>query len=259
MEEMSIKIGSFNFKNRPFMKLQKKDRNYKFLLFASRLIDQGFDFVGTQELTTGYVNQLTSLLEEYQFYGDYRYGNLLSKIPYNESNKIITNHKVQLSKTVFLPWIPTELQDFKTALVKMSMMPRIATILITEDNNKMPFCMINTHLDYQIPQLQKRQLKALQKLIADYKKQYPMVITGDFSMDLSDPNFNAFLKSMEEIGISRVPINENTWYGKENQKKILDHIFLSEDWVPLEMGTQSLRGISDHKLLYVKAKQKIKN
>lgn len=254
---MSIKIGSFNFKNRPFTKLQKENMNDNAFLFASILKEKKFDFIGTQELTIGYVNKLTPLLEDYQFYGGYRYGNLLARMPYNENNNIITKQKVILSKTVFLPWIPKQFDNLKTALVKMSMMPRIATIVLALDSDSNLICMINTHLDYQISEIQKRQLVALKSLIMNYKKYCSMVITGDFNMDLTDLNFGTFVSDLENEGIYRVPISENTWYGKEKEGKTLDHIFLSKDWYIEDIKVESLEELSDHKLLYVKAGRSI--
>lgn len=73
--------------------------------------------------------------------------------------------------------------------MKASIMPRVATIVVTEDNEHRKICMINTHLDYQIPSIQAKQLEKLKSIILKYSKDYRIILTGDFNMELNDNNF----------------------------------------------------------------------
>lgn len=84
-------------------------------------------------------------------------------MPYNENNQIITKHNVIKNKTIWLPWLANNFSDFKESVTKMPIMPRIATIVVSEDEEHRKVCMINTHLDYQVSSIQIRQLKALKK------------------------------------------------------------------------------------------------
>lgn len=110
--------------------------------------------------------------------------------------------------------------------------------------------MINTHLDYQIPSIQIRQLQALEKIIVKYSSHYPIILTGDFNMEIDDRNFNSFISDIKANNMKRVEINESTWYGK-NGNKTVDHIFLPKDWDILNAGTVDLQETSDHKGIFV--------
>ena len=132
-------------------------------------------------------------------------------------------------------------------------MPRIATIIIINDEVDGPICMINTHLDYQIPSIQVRQLECLKKIILECKKRYPVIVTGDFNMQISDEKFLNFARKLEEHQIVRVDINDSTWHKNNNEFKTLDHIFIPNYWDIKDAKVASSKGISDHDLIYVNA------
>lgn len=161
----TLKIGSFNTKDNATNRKggMREDGISNADILASQIKENEFDLIGTQELTIKYVNELVSRLKDYKFYGSYRYGNLLTKIPFNENNNIITKKNVVLQNTIWLPWIANNFSDLKDSITKMSIMPRIATIVVIKNQINEEICMINTHLDYQIPSIQKRQLKLLLK------------------------------------------------------------------------------------------------
>lgn len=118
--------------------------------------------------------------------------------------------------------------------------------------------MINTHLDYQIPSIQIRQLQALKKIIAKYSRQYPIILTGDFNMEIEDKNFKSFISDIKDNNMKRVEINESTWYDKNGNGKTLDHIFLPEAWNIQNAGIIDLKGTSDHKGIFVETDVKHK-
>ena len=186
-----LKVGSFNMKdngiNRNGGIREDGTSNAKYV--ANIIKEKEFDLLGTQELTIKYVNELALELHNYQFLGSYRYGNALKFLPYNENNNILTNQKVLETNTIWLPWIANNFPDFKTSIMKTSIMPRVATIVVTEDNDHRKVCMINTHLDYQIPSIQAKQLEKLKSIILKYSKDYKIILTGDFNMELNDNNF----------------------------------------------------------------------
>lgn len=246
-----LMIGSFNVRDN---KINSHDGGENSLRVSELIRD--FDLIGTQEFTINYINRVAlELPREYKMYGDYRYGKLLKNIPYNENNNIITNKKVISDKTVWLPWLADNIGDLKVSIVKMSIMPRIATIVIFETEDKMKNCMINTHLDYQVPSIQIRQLNAIRDLIFKYGKDYPIILTGDFNMELGDRNFDEFVKDVKDK-VKHVDIEKPTWYGKDGKSAQFDHIFVPKGWQIEEAGVISSRGTSDHDIVYANVSKK---
>lgn len=256
----TLKIGSFNTKDNATNRKggMREDGISNADILANKIKENEFDLIGTQELTIKYVNELVIRLKDYKFYGSYRYGNLLTKIPFNENNNIITSKNVVSQNTIWLPWIANNFSDFKDSITKMSIMPRIATIVIIKDQNNSEICMINTHLDYQIPSIQKRQLQALKQVVEKYSMKYPIILTGDFNMEINDQNFNDFILDIKDKNLKRVEINESTWYDKNGNGKTLDHIFLPNDWDIQNAGIIDLKGASDHKGIFVETNVKHK-
>lgn len=255
-----MRIGSFNTKDNSINSHGgiREDGTSNALIVSDIIKENEFDLLGTQELTINYVNAIKLNLESYKFYGTYRYGKLLKKMPYNENNNIITNRNVILEKNYHLPWIAKNFNDLKTSIVKMSIMPRIATVIVFDNGNNNLMCMINTHLDYQIPSIQIRQLSEIKKLIRIYSTLYPTIVTGDFNIELNNENFNAFIKSVKDYELQHVDIEGNTWHNKKGEDQALDHIFIPSYWEVESKGIISSRDTSDHDLIYVDAKVKTK-
>lgn len=255
----TIRVGTFNTKDN---KINRKGGIETSGLYVSNAdlvssIIQGnrFDLLGTQELTINYVNELAFRMENYKFYGDYRFGNLLSKMPYNENNNIITNRHVLENKTVKLPWLAKSFPDLMTSVIKMSIMPRIATIVISEDEEHRKVCMINTHLDYQVPSIQIRQLSALKDLIKKYSQDYKVILTGDFNMEIGDSKMDNFISEVSDE-LKLVDIPYMTWYGKDGSEKRIDYIFVPNSWQVEKAGIISSMNTSDHAIVFADVKQR---
>ena len=255
MDNEIIRVGTFNVKDNKINRNGgiREDGIDNTQLMADEI--EKFDLLGTQELTIKFVNALKLKIGNYKLYGNYRYGKLLAKMPYNENNNIITNKKVVSSKTVMLPWIANNIKDLKTSIVKMSIMPRIATIAIVEDSNGNQICMINTHLDYQVKSIQIRQLEALKKLINKYKQKYPIILTGDFNMELTDDHFKEFVDDIKP-DLQHVTVSDKTWHGNNGEETNVDHIFVSNEYEVQDKGVISSNGISDHDILYADIRKK---
>ena len=250
-----LRIASFNVKdNKVNMNGGMREDGTFNALIVSNIIKQ-FDLVGTQEFTIKYLSNVMNSLENYKVYGNYRYGNLLTKMPFNETNSIITNQDVVSSNTIKLPFIADNFNDFKTSIVKMSIMPRIATIVIFKTIDGEEMCMINTHLDYQVPSIQIRQLNVIKNLILKYKEKYPIILTGDFNMELSDNQFNSFISDINDT-VKHVDINGYSWGLKDGIKKNLDHIFVPNNYSIEDAGIISSENTSDHSLIYANIRRK---
>ena len=252
-----VTIGTFNTKDNKINRaggIRENGINNADLV-ADIIKKNEFDFLGTQELTIKYVNELALRLGDYKFYGGYRYGNLLAKIPYNENNQIITNHNVLDSETIWLPWIADNFSDLKTSITKMSFMPRVATIVISKDEDNRKMCMINTHLDYQVPSIQVRQLEVLKKVIQKYSEDCEIILTGDFNMAFGNKNFDSFVKDVSDK-IKHVDIAGDTWHGNNGESASIDHIFIPRNWQIEEAGIINSNGASDHDILFTKVRRK---
>jgi endonuclease/exonuclease/phosphatase family metal-dependent hydrolase len=246
-----IKIGCFNVKNDVQNYMINKETNADAI--AEMINHQKFDLFGMQELTAKYFKELSLRLKDYKFYGKYRYGRLFKGLSYNENNNIITNKKVMFERTIWLPWIANNFKDLKLGVKKKSIMPRIATIVIVEDKDNGKLCMINTHLSSRISSIQLCQLKKLKEIIMKYNKKYPIILTGDFNMEISDKRFSDFIFGIKAFGMKHINIEGNTWQNKSGKAKSFDHIFIPEDWVVKNAGIIDLKNVSDHKAIYVEA------
>ena len=120
-----------------------------------------------------------------------------------------------------------------------------------KDNRQI--CVINTHLEYKIEELKVRQLNYIKKIITKYKKKYPTILMGDFNIEIENTYFKHFISDLENIGIFRVGINENT-YGNQLYGNIIDNIFISKEFNIIKKGIYNkgnISEISDHFMIFV--------
>lgn len=244
-----LKIGTLNLQN------SHRNRNSNFSSDIARHIEnEQFDILGTQELTRNYQKDISNRLSNYHFYGGYRYGStwpfqkmkLLHNV--NENNNIITHFQIENEYTLMLPFIPDNQKEFVQSIYNRTIMPRIVTaafIKLPEDT----ICMLNTHLDYGLPSIQKKQLQALKNLVLHFQKTYPIIITGDFNMESSSSSFKDFCSDLNQM--KRVEVNDSTHI---NHHSAIDHIFIPKEWIILEQGVKELP-FTDHKEVFVKVKK----
>lgn len=253
---MLLKIGTLNCQNNTE---NRQNRNDRANLLAEHILSEGYDILGTQELTMKFTKKLDNYLREYHFYGDYQYGRGFfgTRFPiiksFNQANKIITYYPVESTRTKILPWIPTTLKELKKAIQKKSIARRIMTTIEIE-TEKTRIYIINTHLDYYLPNIQKRQLNYLIKKIEKLRNYGLVVVMGDFNLQVDNPMFLEFIDALDRFDIVRVPINEKTNDIKYDNPTAIDHIFIPREWEILRYGTkdpESLKYITDHKALYV--------
>ncbi len=252
-----IRVGTMNTKDNKINRNGgiQEDGTNNAKLVSDIIKEKEFDLLGTQELTIKYVNELQRFLPNYKFYGNYRYGNVLARVmPYNENNQIITKQNVLECKTIWLPWVANNFPDLKTSIVKMSIMPRIATIVVSEDEEHRKVCMINTHLDYQVPSIQVRQLEALKKIIQKYSL-YDIILTGDFNMEIGDKSFSLFVNDTKDK-LQHVDVDGVTWHGVNGEETMVDHIFVPKNWQVENTEIIDLKGTSDHDAICVDVRRR---
>lgn len=253
-----IKIGNLNCQNNS---LNRNSSAHSASVLAHHIEEEAYDIFSTQELTRPFINSLNNYFKGHKLYGKYRYGNsfLARHIPminkFNETNSIITNMKIIKTDTKRLPWFPNNFSDFIKLLKKSAIMPRTVTVAVLNSEEFGNVCAINTHLDYRVKNIQLRQLKYLHKTIKKYSKYYPIVLTGDFNMEVTTEHFSEFIESVSSI-VKRVPVNLKTNGEKYRSKTAIDHIFIPVDWKIMNCGVidnDELNELTDHKEIYVEA------
>lgn len=248
----NLKIGTFNTKdyygNMLYSGVDSKGNNHA-LSLAEYIVDKNIDMLGTQELVNGYIKRLENLLPEYQIVGKYRQGINYPISFANETNSILTKHKISLVKTSWLPFIPNSVSEIAKGV--FDIMPRIVTQAVVEIPNKGKICMFNTHLANKIESVQIKQARALLDVIRKVKTNLPLILTGDFNMELENPIFSEFVSELSKLGMNRVPNTQPTY-----KNLVLDHMFLSKEFKidDIEVGDKTLDGASDHKPVLVSAK-----
>ena len=252
----SIIVGSMNIQNKykipGYDGLDDKGNDNAEIL-KEFLENNNVDVLGTQELVRRFIDRIKNAIKPtYKIYGNFRYGNnkIVRKLNifdrFNETVSIITKHNVINSKTNTLPWIPKNIKDIVKGIKLKSLRPRVVTSALIEikDFGKINF--INTHLDHRLNIIQIRQLNYLQKMIE--KSKYPVILTGDFNMDIDMPRFKLFIDNLSSIGYKRVP-NAKKTYKYQKDKLPIDHIFIPNEWniEEVEISTdQYLKNFSDH-------------
>lgn len=262
----TIKIGTLNTQNNEINRNGglTPDGSNNAEILADHIRNTGYYFLGTQELTRVFSKRLIENLGNYKLYGDYRYGSskLVRSISaidsFNENNAIITNKNVLTTTTNLLPWFPMNPKDLMESLKRGSIMPRIVTIAEIEDEIMGRIYTINTHLDYQLKSVQTRQLKSIYDIIKILSGVYPIVLTGDFNMEVGiNSQFDDFIEAIDKLGLKRVEVNDKTNASKFNNKTAIDHIFIPKNWEIENAGLindDTLDTVTDHKGVYANIK-----
>lgn len=245
-------IASFNVQN-PYMK-KNGDLEREMQELASLIFQENIDILCCQEMLEESVLKLSSFLKDYFIVGESRYGNhifsknisLLKK--FNEYTPVFSKAKILSSVHHKLPWFPKRIKDINQSIFKYhSLTPRILTEAFIELDSSYTIRVFNTHLDKRILGVQRRQLNFILQLA---KTSYPLILMGDFNIQLDCTVFQNFIKEIENLGLKRVSIDTKTLQYAKNKYPI-DHIFIPSDWKVLECKTVD-NSISDHYLLLVK-------
>ena len=112
---------------------------------------------------------------------------------------------------------------------------------------------MNTHLEYKITSLKKKQLTYIKNIISKYIEKYPTVLMGDFNIELDNAYFKEFINELKKIGMYRVEINKNT-YGNNRCVDIIDNIFISKEFNVSKKDIYNkgdISKISDHFMIFV--------
>lgn len=221
-----LKISSFNIQN-DFNKYNKN----KTLEIINYLKNNKIDILGLQEVYSKLAKDLEIDLKNinYSIYGKYRFHLHVFFNKINEKVPIITNKKVILSNTFHLPYFPSPLK-------------RIVTKVVVSYKNKY-ISIYNTHLDYLLESVKKKELKKLYNLIKNDNNL--IILIGDFNLKDNNEIFNKFISLLNKKKIYRVEFNDKT-LKKSKYKREIDHIFLSNSFKLIKKEVIKTLEISDH-------------
>jgi len=237
----NLLVGTFNLRNHYW---QRNWDGGEFPIVLSNFIKiHQIDFLGVQELVRNYSFKLIRELgSAYTINGGYRYGRIPFIEQFNESNAVITRRKVLEQDTSYLARIPF--------LSHGTQMPRIVTTVKTDYGYFM-----NTHVEYWKESAQIYQLQVLYRHILEHQDQ-PLIITGDFNVDIDKSYFVNFIDRLAKIGVHHID-NRIPTYQTKNQ--VLDHVFVSDDYDILDVDVvydDDIQAISDHRPILVKLQRK---
>lgn len=227
------------------------------------LVEDEVDILGTQELKCSTAKSLDDSLQDYNYdlTGESRWGDGIVGFCFsfaNETNSIIGS-RLYMSKTDALPWIPQNIDELAQGIEKGSIMARVVTTSVIAVEGIGYVRCYNTHLDYGVPSIQRRQMDMLLEVIDnDYNElALPIIITGDFNAEPESENMKYFMNQLSQRGIQTAIENVNTYKGKMKDgdyiesPKQLDYIFYSEDFNMIDYQIID-NPSSDHDAILVK-------
>lgn len=226
-----MKILTFNVRNRYGIKnytgIYKGIDTVKNLSDYIKLND--IDIVCLQEVIEAYRDNLTNALDKYYVYGKPRLGSsIFTKIidkfkRFNESVNIYTKDEVIRCRCYKLPSLP-------------DILPRVATLVDYKIDSRI-ITIINVHLSAYNKISKNRQLKYLYKKIK--KINNPVILIGDFNMNIKSDIMNNFISKLDSIGIKHLEITGRT-FKKSKRDLPIDHVFISK-----ELKVKSIEKIKD--------------
>ena len=226
-----ITISTFNIQNDI-----KKFSNDKTDIILKYMKDKKIDVLCLQEVYSLLDKDICNKLDnKFNMYGEYRFflKKLLNKV--NEKTPIITKYKVLSNNTYQLPFLPTLLK-------------RIVTKIEVEINNK-KVSIYNTHLDFMLEFVKKRQLKKLLELIKNDPN--PIILTGDFNLKTNKKIFLNFIEELKNINITHIDVKDKTWKPSRFHRAI-DHIFISDEFKLISQEIVKDIPTSDHYPILIK-------
>ena len=214
-----MRLLTFNIRNRyevdNYNGIYRKKDTVR--LLAKFIKENKIDVLCTQEMTEIYKERLISYLDDYVALGNLRFkSKFLIKLKqikrYNEAVAIFTKEKVIGNWTRKMPFFP-------------DILPRVVTILKL-DSKIGQVIIMNTHLSAYNKISKKRQVKYLLKLIKKIK--YPIILTGDFNMNIKSDVLNYFINELKKLNIKHLDIKGRT-FKKSKCNMPIDHIFVSNN------------------------------
>ena len=198
---------------------------YRYPASAMMIDDQNPDIVGIQEALPDQVAYLKNiLLPDYKAIGvgreNGRHEGEHMEIIYNKKTvKLLKWGTFWLSETPDKPSMGWDAACYRTA----------TWALMKEKKSGKKFYMVNTHLDHVGTEAREKGLKLICDRIAGMNKDgLPMVLTGDFNMEISDPSMAPIKAAMKNARTTGVKTDDHfTYNGWGKASDTIDYVWYS--------------------------------
>ena len=198
---------------------------YRYPASAMMIDDQNPDIVGIQEALPDQVAYLKNiLLPDYKAIGvgreNGRHEGEHMEIIYNKKTvKLLKWGTFWLSETPDKPSMGWDAACYRTA----------TWALMKEKKSGKKFYMVNTHLDHVGTQAREKGLQLICDRIAGMNKDgLPMVLTGDFNMEISDPSMAPVKAAMKNARTTGVKTDDHfTYNGWGKASDTIDYVWYS--------------------------------
>ena len=197
---------------------------YRYPTSAMMIMDQKPDIFGIQEAYDYQVAYLKEYCEGYKCVGvgreDGKHDGEHMSIFYNSKTvKLLKWGTYWLSETPDKPSLGWDAACRRTA----------TWALMKDKKNGRKFYYVNTHLDHVGMLAQKNGLALIvDRIKAMNKEGYPMILTGDFNVEPSNPVLSDLDKMMTSARDAAVKTDKGgTYHGWGKESEVIDHIYLS--------------------------------
>ena len=198
---------------------------YRYPASAMMIDDQKPDIIGIQEAMLDQVTYLKGILHpDYKAFGvgreDGKKKGEHMEILYNRKTvKLLKWGTFWLSETPSKPSMGWDAACFRSA----------TWALMKDKKSGKKFYMVNTHLDHVGTQAREKGLQLICDRIAEMNGNgLPMVLTGDFNMDISDPSMAPVKKAMKNARTTGVKTDDHFSYnGWGHASDTIDYVWYS--------------------------------
>lgn len=197
---------------------------YRYPTSAMMIMDQKPDIFGVQEAYDYQVAYLKEYCEGYKCVGvgreDGKHDGEHMSIFYNSKTvKLLKWGTYWLSETPDKPSLGWDAACRRTA----------TWALMKDKKNGRKFYYVNTHLDHVGVLAQKNGLALIvDRIKAMNKEGYPMILTGDFNVEPSNPVLSDLDKMMTSARDAAVKTDKGgTYHGWGKESEVIDHIYYS--------------------------------
>lgn len=226
-QEADVRVVSFNLR---CTGTGKTSVEYRQPLLIAQLIETAADSMGFQEANIEWLTYLKKGLSDYDYVGRARTdGDVVgeaSPIFYNK-----TKYDLIDSGTFWLSKHPDKVgsRDWGSSY------PRICTwVLLENKETKERYAHFNTHLDHISEKARVGQIGVLLSKIEEFKKDYPVVLTGDFNDNVGSGMYNEAVASLRDCRvIAPVTSDMYTYHDYGKKQELIDFVFVNDKVEPL--------------------------
>ncbi len=190
------------------------------------IAEQQPDIFGLQEALQMQLDYLVETCPDYQYVGVHRddgdtKGEVMAIFWNTKTQEMVKWGNFWLSETPDVPSRGWDAACFRTA----------TWALLKDKRYNKNYYYVNTHLDHVGTEARAKGLSLIVDRIDDINPEgYPMILTGDFNVDLGDPCLQSLVGRMEAVreiaSVTDSLVTYNGW-GDVNEYRVIDYIYES--------------------------------